>query len=914
MPPTVPSSGPLTARVLWVGEAPGRDEVIHGKPFIGASGQLVRRTLQWAGVDVESDVRFTNAVRHNPGSFPTGLAGAKLLAQYAGELDREIAEMKHLKVIVACGGPAMTRLTGKRSKKDTGWGIERYHNFVFRVKDIPIHMEWGAGVKHRTYLPPDVIVIPVLHPAGIMRSKGRDEMLNFRRGVRKVKAFLDGTTSKIEFNEVFAPSVEVIDEARAQAEVDSLSKRDANPFRSPVYFDTEFHRETKQVYWCGFTFDGSTVYGVPWTVEYVPTITRILCGDEVQQAAHNIQADHEALQRSGTECWVGGQKRPLIWDTLIAHHALHPALGVGLDDAARYYIDDIPQWKDLETADPHYNALDVALGWRVMQEQLKEAASRPVDPLPEIHARMRLIPVCDAMQRRGMNVDVSVRRKMREETQAEVVELRRDVEVKVRPFWDVRLRGVRTKLLLAETAMQECLDAGQGVCEKHPKRNGLRKPPKNCEVCAEVYSEREAERAAYKSAQATRNRLRVEEARWSKGFEPRNNEHLRWMLYSPDALRLPVQYTGRGKNKRMTANRAAIDKLTSLGPLKVKRDSFAVVFLIKKIQHLEKAISTFIDVPLDERSVAHPPYKIQGTRTGRLAGGKDSDDKSDNTYAFNVLNIPREWRRMYTAPPNHVLVAADWRNVEGRLTAMFCKDPRYSRVLADELTGGPKVHSVNASIIYGIDPADAKNYAIDLSGQQRTAYDGGKRLTHAWSYGMKPLHMSRTFNITMAEAKRIDKALSEAYPRLVQWRQQLVDDVLGVWERKPGSRAMRCVREGRRFLANPFGWQLHFLGVDAAQANEVIAFLPQSSGAGMFTRCGPLLEERYPIFTGTYDSFVLVVPCTPNDVKEAIAFLTTTMERPWPELEGRTFPCEVSVGYNWGDANEGNPRGLKEVA
>ena len=907
MQTTVKSEGPLTARILWCGEAPGRDEIAHGRPFIGASGQIVRRTLQWAGVDVARDVRFTNAVRHNPGAFPLGVQGCTLLANYADELDAEIASMPNLRVIVACGGPSMTRLTGRRSREGTGWGIERYHNFVFHNADLPDVMSWAPGHRHLTRFPSDIVIIPVLHPAGIMRSKGRDEMTSLRRGVQKVKRALDGALSKLSFDEVIAPKVEVIDEAFR----DALSQKDDSVSalaNVPFFFDTEYNRESKQVHWFGFTFDGEQIFGVPWHVDYIPAITRILHHPQVTAAAHNVTADITACTLSGL-----GLEGVKTWCTLITHHALHPALGVGLDDAARYYIDDIQQWKDMESNDPHYNALDVAYGWAVLQGQFREAAERPVDPMPEIHARQALVPVCYEMERRGMDVDVVVQASMRDAAENQIKKSREKISDATKSTWDKRVRDAARRFHVTENKLDGLRSSRWAdPCEKHPNRNGLYKPPKGCEACAATYSQVVTERNKYKLTQKRRTREKAESERWAKGFEPRNNEHLRWLLYSPDALKLPIQRTGRPP--KPTANRAAIDKLATLRAVQIKKRAFAIVTDIKEVQHLEKAISTFINIPLGKDRRAHPPYKIQGTRTGRLAGGKDADEKSDNTYAFNVLNIPREWRRMYTAPDGHILVAADWRNVEGRLTAMFCKDPHYSKVLREELRGGPKVHSVNASIIYGIDPADAKQHEIELSGQKRTAYDGGKRLTHAWSYGMKPPHMTRTFNITAKEADRIDLALSEAYPMLVRWRTQLIIDVLGLWERVPGERNQRCLQPGRRYLANPFGWQLHFLGINADQANEVVAFLPQSTGAGMFTRCAPLLEQRYPIFTGTYDSFALVVPATPADVREAAEFLTTTMERTWPELEDRSFPCEVEIGYNWGAATEENPRGLKEYS
>jgi len=885
---TVPSDGPLSARLLWVGEAPGHTEVAEGKPFVGASGQIVRSTLRWAGFDVDRDVRFTNAVRHNPGQFPTDKRGGELLLEYAAELDAEVAQMPSLQVVVACGGPAATRLTGRRS--GSGWDIGNNRGYVFHNEHLPDVMRWHPScAPWTTYMRQDVVVIPTLHPAGIMRSKGRDDIALLRRDVHKAKLACEGRLTRPEISIILNPDPRAVE----------LAARDAQR----MYFDTEFD-ENRQIFLFGVTFDGHEIFEMPWEPKYYGVL-REICEAPSVKGAHNIIADAEALYTSG-KIELGGE----WYDTMIGMHALHPALEVGLDDTARFYIDDIQPWKEMDHKDPRYNALDVAYGWECWDAQVREAAQRPVDPTPEIVARMRLVPVTYAMTTRGLLVDEAKRKRLVDSVASEIAQLNSSVMDAVRPFWDKRVRAAMEEALAANTEYEELRVADRGLCSKHPTYNGLRNPAKTCEFCQAIHTRCVDKRRAYARAQRRRTRAKVEAERWSKGFDANNNEHLRWLLYDPYAFRLPVQRAPG--TRRPTANRTAIDRLATLRTAQ-RNKNFNTVLLIKDVQHLAKARSTFLNVPTDSANYAHPPYKIHGTRTGRLAGGRDDDEKSDNRYAYNALNIPKEWRVMYVAPSGYVFVAADWRNVEGRLTAHFCRDAAYQRALDGELSGGFKVHAINAGIIYNIDPADSKSYLVDLGGQRRPAYDAGKRLTHAWSYGMQSRKMSATFNITIEEAAEIDVKLSAAYPRLVAWRAQLVNDVLGVWDRAKYDRPV-CVKEGRRYLANPFGWQMYWWGVDASQANEVIAFLPQSTGAGMWTRCAPLLHERYPVVQGTYDSFVLLVRKDGKEVREASEFLQSTMEREWSELDGKSFPCEVAVGYNLGDYDENkNEYGLKEV-
>jgi DNA polymerase len=60
---TVFGEGPLDARLMFVGEQPGDQEDLAGRPFIGPAGQLFDRALGEAGID-RSAAYVTNAVKH----------------------------------------------------------------------------------------------------------------------------------------------------------------------------------------------------------------------------------------------------------------------------------------------------------------------------------------------------------------------------------------------------------------------------------------------------------------------------------------------------------------------------------------------------------------------------------------------------------------------------------------------------------------------------------------------------------------------------------------------------------------------------------------------------------------------------------------------------------------------------------
>jgi DNA polymerase len=60
---TVFGEGPLDAKIMFVGEQPGDQEDLAGRPFVGPAGQLFDRALGEAGVD-RKQTYVTNAVKH----------------------------------------------------------------------------------------------------------------------------------------------------------------------------------------------------------------------------------------------------------------------------------------------------------------------------------------------------------------------------------------------------------------------------------------------------------------------------------------------------------------------------------------------------------------------------------------------------------------------------------------------------------------------------------------------------------------------------------------------------------------------------------------------------------------------------------------------------------------------------------
>ena len=152
---TVFGEGPETAGVMFVGEQPGDQEDLAGKPFVGPAGQMFDRGLDDAGID-RGEAYVTNAVKHfkfveQPGGRRLhAKPGAREMNACRPWLEAEIATVRP-KLIVCLGATAAQTLMGP----------------AFRI------------TKDRGHLFPDTPWAPALiatnHPSAILRTPDPDQ-------------------------------------------------------------------------------------------------------------------------------------------------------------------------------------------------------------------------------------------------------------------------------------------------------------------------------------------------------------------------------------------------------------------------------------------------------------------------------------------------------------------------------------------------------------------------------------------------------------------------------------------------------------------------------------------------------------------------------------------------------------------
>lgn len=134
--------GPMHPAIAFVGEQPGDQEDLQGRPFVGPAGQLFDRALEEAGIDRQK-AYITNAVKH----FKFVQRGKRRIHQSptAGEikhyrwwLQKEL-DFVQPKLVVALGASAAHALEGRVITISRNRGPHKFDSFNQRPGYITVH-------------------------------------------------------------------------------------------------------------------------------------------------------------------------------------------------------------------------------------------------------------------------------------------------------------------------------------------------------------------------------------------------------------------------------------------------------------------------------------------------------------------------------------------------------------------------------------------------------------------------------------------------------------------------------------------------------------------------------------------------------------------------------------------------------
>ncbi|MFY9791898.1 MAG: DNA polymerase I [Candidatus Sulfotelmatobacter sp.] len=208
------------------------------------------------------------------------------------------------------------------------------------------------------------------------------------------------------------------------------------------------------------------------------------------------------------------------------------------------------------------------------------------------------------------------------------------------------------------------------------------------------------------------------------------------VLFNKLNLPKPVKY---GKGRTIST---AVDVLETLA------EDYPIARMVLDYRQLTKLKSTYVDTlpALINRSTGrlHTTFGQTGTATGRLSSANP-----------NLQNIPirtelgRGIRAAFIAEPGHVLLTADYSQIELRLLAHFSHDP----LLVEAYRRGDDIHTLTASQVFGVPPL------MVTPDHRRQA----KVVNFGIVYGLSPFGLSQNLGIEPSEAKQFIAAYFEKY-------------------------------------------------------------------------------------------------------------------------------------------------------
>ena len=585
----VPDFGPYDAPLLVIGEAGGKDEGRLGRPFVGVTGRRVRELVGDAGLDPERQVRYANVIPLEMTTLPAVQGAMQAIVRaHWNAIEATLLRGEHRAVLVY-GRAAAWRVTGATKITD-------HHGEVVLIE---------VGGRQ-------VPCVVSIHPAAVMRSKIEAGWTLVRAATARACRYAKG---EIVYDPERQMPTHTMCYGPAAAD---LLREDCLATGAPVAIDTEYDRVTKRPFRIGVSNDGESVLSFVPTDDAIAGLRRLLDDPGVTKVFHHAPADVQALATLGITV------RPPIYDTLMLHSTLYPDLPVGLERVALHLFDHWHAWKSMAHDDPAYNAIDVVATWRAFTELSRRMHEADLWPVYMREAR-HVGVLAMAMEARGLCVDPAAQRAAIEANSARQDGLRHEVQMYVAGMFARRRAPFERRIV-------EIASELEGI--KLPRLKKDRDPGEDARVAA---------------LRKERGRCATVIARWTKGFDLGNNEHLRWLLYDADGFKLPVQRV----DKRPTANADAIARLLALKRVQESGTIRETLLAIKEYQHAGKMTSTFLQPWVDMQGFAHPEYRPFGTGTGRMAGGPDGDlgDKQVNPYSFNALNIPEETRVIYVPHP-----------------------------------------------------------------------------------------------------------------------------------------------------------------------------------------------------------------------------------------------------------------------
>jgi len=303
--------------------------------------------------------------------------------------------------------------------------------------------------------------------------------------------------------------------------------------------------------------------------------------------------------------------------------------------------------------------------------------------------------------------------------------------------------------------------------------------------------------------------------------------------------------------------------------------------LILDWRELAKLKSTYIDALGElvhpETGRIHTSYSQTTAATGRLSSSKP-----------NLQNIPirtargREIRRAFIAPQDHVLLSADYAQIELRILASLAGDEAMKQAYID----GEDIHTRTAARVFGVRPEE-------VTREQRTK---AKEVNYGIPYGISAFGLAARLRCSRGEAQELIDTYNRGFPAVASFLVEQVEKA-----REQGYAETLLGR--RRYLPD-----INARNRNVRSAAERVAVnMPiQGTQADMIKRAmisvdRKLTEGGYGtrMLLQVHDELVLEVPV--DEVEAVRAMVVKEMSEALP----LKVPIEVStgIGSNWLEAH-----------
>ena len=392
----IPPTGNSRQGCFYIlGEAPGQHEDRAGIPFVGASGNLLFRTLKQHGID-RSQCRVANVFWRRPPANDISKVKeryALLFENYKTRTLEDILATKP-KCLLALGGTALQSLF-------PNFSIAEIRGFWLDWNGIP--------------------VMPTWHPAAVLREDSL--WLSFVSDIQKACAKFLGTSTRVGISDI-------------GTEVD-LSPDNPDQFINAIKVVLQHN--------LNYALDIEVAQGNLPTMSLVgiayrdPATGRITAVN-THPTAPVVDALRQLSQRLPDKAIFHNANFDLTWlygqygiewcraphDTMVMHHILLPDQQKSLDFCASIWL-DVPAWKHLREADPlFYNLMDNVVTLLLFEELERQLKQRGFWSVYNNQKRQELLPAI-FMGYLGVRLNTKTRDRFRAELEARLSEIRQEL-------------------------------------------------------------------------------------------------------------------------------------------------------------------------------------------------------------------------------------------------------------------------------------------------------------------------------------------------------------------------------------------------------------------------------------------------------------------------------------------------------